>query len=138
MHPGCDAALVVSRWGDRQEREGEREESGKEGKDSGVAVRVLRWGLVPPRAGHKSAPAAASPSNSPTAKLSAVSADKSQRENHWKMFNARSETVDSLGVFKRLLRHGRCVLPINGFYEWTKDEFQAQVKSPHDLYPFHA
>lgn len=43
------------------------------------------------------------------------------------MFNARSETVDVLGVFKRLLGHGRCVLPVDGFYEWTPDEFRAQV-----------
>ncbi|QDZ22562.1 SOS response-associated peptidase [Chloropicon primus] len=43
--------------------------------------------------------------------------------NHWKMFNARSETMAGSPIFKRLLaQHRRCVVPINGFYEWKKRE----------------
>jgi len=44
---------------------------------------------------------------------------KSRKDvNHWKMFNARSETVLSNGVFSRLVEKRRCAIPMNGFYEW--------------------
>lgn len=35
-------------------------------------------------------------------------------------FNARCETVPEKGVFKRLLSRQRCVVLLNGFYEWAK------------------
>lgn len=35
-------------------------------------------------------------------------------------FNARSETVASKGVFKRLLARQRCVVLAEGFYEWKQ------------------
>ena len=35
-------------------------------------------------------------------------------------FNARSETVAEKSVFNRLLGAHRCVVPVNGFYEWKK------------------
>ena len=35
-------------------------------------------------------------------------------------FNARSETVGEKGVFKKLLSRQRCVVFLNGFYEWKK------------------
>jgi putative SOS response-associated peptidase YedK len=38
------------------------------------------------------------------------------------MFNARSETVASKPIFKRLLSHNRCVVAYDGFYEWLVDE----------------
>ena len=44
---------------------------------------------------------------------------KSRKDvNHWRMFNARSETVLSNGVFSRLTEKRRCAIPLNGFYEW--------------------
>ena len=46
------------------------------------------------------------------------------KADHWRMFNARSETVDTLGVFARLLRSRRCAVPLDGFYEWQDDEFK--------------
>jgi putative SOS response-associated peptidase YedK len=42
--------------------------------------------------------------------------------NFFKMFNARSETVASKPIFKRLLSHNRCVVAYDGFYEWLVDE----------------
>ena len=36
--------------------------------------------------------------------------------NH--MINARSETVDQKPSFKNSLKHRRCIVPANGFYEW--------------------
>lgn len=38
---------------------------------------------------------------------------------HFKMFNARSETVASKSVFSRLVNSKRCVVVADSFYEWT-------------------
>jgi putative SOS response-associated peptidase YedK len=48
--------------------------------------------------------------------------DDSEKLNFFKMFNARSETVASKPIFKRLLSHNRCVVAYDGFYEWLVDE----------------
>jgi putative SOS response-associated peptidase YedK len=37
------------------------------------------------------------------------------------MFNARSETVDTSGAFKDAFKTTRCLIPADGFYEWTKN-----------------
>ena len=37
-----------------------------------------------------------------------------------KMINARSETVDQKPSFKSALKHRRCIIPANGFYEWQE------------------
>ena len=37
-----------------------------------------------------------------------------------RMINARSETLDIKPAFGRLLRHHRCLIPADGFYEWKK------------------
>ncbi|MGI9444557.1 MAG: SOS response-associated peptidase [Rubripirellula sp.] len=37
-----------------------------------------------------------------------------------RMINARSETLDSKPSFKRALARRRCVIPMDGYYEWTK------------------
>ena len=37
-----------------------------------------------------------------------------------RMFNARSETVPEKSVFNRLLSNKRCVVLLNGFYEWAQ------------------
>ena len=36
------------------------------------------------------------------------------------MFNARSETVAEKSVFSRLLGGKRCIVLLNGFYEWAQ------------------
>jgi putative SOS response-associated peptidase YedK len=36
------------------------------------------------------------------------------------MFNARIETVDTGNAFKDAFRTRRCLIPADGFYEWTK------------------
>lgn len=36
------------------------------------------------------------------------------------MFNARLETVDRSGAFKDAWAEKRCLIPADGFYEWTK------------------
>ena len=48
------------------------------------------------------------------------------------MFNARSETVHSNTVFKRLLKLRRtCILLCKGFYEWAKE---GRIKQPYYVY----
>ena len=37
-----------------------------------------------------------------------------------RMINARSETLDSKPSFKQALARRRCVIPMDGYYEWTK------------------
>ncbi|WP_011580587.1 MULTISPECIES: SOS response-associated peptidase [Chelativorans] len=36
------------------------------------------------------------------------------------MFNARIETADTSGAFKDAWKSKRCLIPADGFYEWTK------------------
>ena len=79
-------------------------------KGEGMELISMVWGLVP-------------------------SYVKTRRDiNHWRMFNARSETVLSNGVFSRLTEKQRCAIPLNGFYEWQalgngkKQPFYLNVK----------
>lgn len=37
-----------------------------------------------------------------------------------RMVNARSETVDVKPAFRNPLKHRRCIIPANGFYEWEE------------------
>ncbi len=48
------------------------------------------------------------------------------------MINARSETAEDKPSFRGSLRHRRCVVPADGFYEWTGN---AGAKQPHLIAP---
>jgi putative SOS response-associated peptidase YedK len=64
-------------------------------EDSGEKVRQGRWWLVPWWA--KEMPKGA-------------------------MFNARIETADTSGAFKDAWKSKRCLIPADGFYEWTRNQ----------------
>jgi putative SOS response-associated peptidase YedK len=63
-------------------------------------VRPLHWGLVPPR----------------------VTDRKEAGKSAAMMFNARAETLEEKPSFRGLLADHRCIVPVSGFYEWTKTE----------------
>ena len=44
-----------------------------------------------------------------------------ERSSRYAMFNARSETLRESRAFARPFAERRCVVPISGFYEWSKD-----------------
>jgi putative SOS response-associated peptidase YedK len=45
-----------------------------------------------------------------------------------KLINARAETVATNPAFKSLVQTHRCLVPCDGFYEWTRD---GQARVPH-------
>jgi putative SOS response-associated peptidase YedK len=49
------------------------------------------------------------------------------------MINARAETVASKPAFRDAVRRRRCLIPANGFYEWTKGAGGRKV--PHYITP---
>ena len=61
----------------------------------------MRWGLIP------------SWSSGPTNKFS--------------MFNARSETVSEKPAFREALTRRRCLIPTDGYYEWTSQKTNKQA-----------
>jgi putative SOS response-associated peptidase YedK len=66
-----------------------------------VIVDVMRWGLIPI-----------------WAKDASIGA---------KMINARSETITEKPSFKGLVPGHRCIIPMNGFYEWNRENPKAKI-----------
>lgn len=64
------------------------------GKDDQKMLTELKWGLIPPWADDPNI--------------------------GYKMINARSETVTEKRSFSRPFERQRCIIPVNGFYEWRK------------------
>lgn len=59
-------------------------------------LQLMRWGLIPPWAGRPGAPASTT------------------------LINARVETLHEKAAFKHLVDDHRCVVPVDGYYEWQK------------------
>jgi putative SOS response-associated peptidase YedK len=53
------------------------------------------------------------------------------------MFNARSETVETSGAFKDAFKNSRCLIPADGFYEWTKSPADGKSDPWHIFLPEH-
>lgn len=53
------------------------------------------------------------------------------------LFNARSETAHQKSSFKLAFQYKRCLIPADGFYEWTKelDDEGKEYKQPHYIRP---
>lgn len=66
------------------------------GSDCDLVMEPARWGLVP------------SWWNKPL------------KDIKWGTFNARSETAAEKPFFRGAYRHGRCLVPMSGFYEWHR------------------
>ncbi|MEP3278329.1 MAG: SOS response-associated peptidase [Stappiaceae bacterium] len=51
----------------------------------------------------------------------------------WPMFNARSEEAHKKPAFRDSMKSKRCLIPADGYYEWTKNEEDGK-KDPHFLH----
>ncbi len=51
--------------------------------------------------------------------------------NGSRTFNARGETVASKPSFRNAFKHGRCLIPADGFYEWTGPR---GIRQPHCIH----
>ncbi|KAK6122203.1 hypothetical protein DH2020_044055 [Rehmannia glutinosa] len=73
-----------------------------DGDCDGVVLQCMKWGLIP------------------------SFTKKTEKIDHFKMFNARSETIREKASFRRLLPKNRCLVSVEGFYEWKKDGSRKQ------------
>lgn len=67
-----------------------------------VVLHCMKWGLVP------------------------SFTKKSEKPDFFKMFNARSESISEKASFRRLIPKSRCIVAVEGFYEWKKDGSKKQ------------
>ncbi|GAA0139392.1 hypothetical protein LIER_00946 [Lithospermum erythrorhizon] len=80
-----------------------RRDDGKDkGEEEGVVLHCMKWGLVP------------------------SFTKKTDKPDHYKMFNSRSETIREKASFRRLIPNSRCLVSVEGFYEWKKDGSKKQ------------
>ncbi|KGN44679.1 uncharacterized protein LOC101206083 isoform X1 [Cucumis sativus] len=73
-----------------------------ESSDGGVVLQCMKWGLIP------------------------SFTEKFEKPNYFKMFNARSESIHEKASFHRLVPKRRCLVAVEGFYEWKKDGSKKQ------------
>jgi putative SOS response-associated peptidase YedK len=81
-------------------------------RDGGRRAGPMRWGLMPFR----------------TASMRGRTALGSNGKSVNTPINARAETVQSNGMFKRSFETRRCIIPAGGFYEWKRD---GDAKTPY-------
>ncbi|XP_048139172.1 abasic site processing protein HMCES isoform X2 [Rhodamnia argentea] len=77
-----------------------RREENSDGDD--YVLHCMKWGLIP------------------------SFTKKNEKPDHYKMFNARSESIYEKASFRRLIPKCRCLVTVEGFYEWKKDGSKKQ------------
>ncbi|CAL4918449.1 unnamed protein product [Urochloa decumbens] len=77
-------------------------DGGRGGGGAEPVIQCMKWGLVPSFTG------------------------KTEKPDHFRMFNARSESVKEKASFRRLIPKNRCLVAVEGFYEWKKDGSKKQ------------
>ncbi|CAN6487172.1 unnamed protein product [Victoria cruziana] len=77
------------------------------GANSEPVLHSMKWGLVP------------------------SFTKKTEKPDHFKMFNARSESACEKASFRRLIPNNRCLVAAEGFYEWKKD---GHMKQPYYIH----
>ncbi|KAE8774200.1 embryonic stem cell-specific 5-hydroxymethylcytosine-binding protein [Hordeum vulgare] len=71
-------------------------------EERGPVIQCMKWGLVP------------------------SFSSKTDKPDHFRMFNARSESIKEKASFRRLIPKNRCLVAVEGFYEWKKDGSKKQ------------
>ncbi|KAL0921283.1 hypothetical protein M5K25_008342 [Dendrobium thyrsiflorum] len=79
-----------------------RDVQGSQVGDLCGAVHCMKWGLIP------------------------SFTKKTDKPDHYRMFNARSESAKEKASFRRLIPHNRCLVAVEGYYEWKKDGSKKQ------------
>ena len=81
--------------------------------DAGRRIRLMRWGLVP-------------------AWVKAGAAGRPQTRSQ--LINARAETLTSSPAFRAAAAHNRCLVPMDGYYEWMRSAESKGRKTPFYIY----
>ena len=125
--PTTDIAAVVARHDEPGDRRAGAERPGIEPRRAGAErpgiepspsrrIRLMRWGLLPPwvKAGSDGAPQAGGP----------------------QLINARAETVTTSPAYRTAAKHKRCLIPMDGYYEWkpNPDNPKRGRKTPYYFY----
>lgn len=101
--PTATIAAVVARHDDPGDRRAAAERPGGEGEPEPTRrLRLMRWGLLP---GWVKADAEGRP---------LISAKTGGRQ----LINARADKVTTSPAFRAAARHKRCLVPMDGYYEW--------------------
>eukprot|EP00164_Ancoracysta_twista_P003078 GFYU01004108.1.p1 GENE.GFYU01004108.1~~GFYU01004108.1.p1 ORF type:complete len:465 (+),score=89.23 GFYU01004108.1:71-1396(+) len=77
------------------------------GKEGGRQLHSMKWGLIP------------------------FYQKSDQNLDYFRMMNARSETADTSGAYRRLVQKKRCVVICQGFYEWDQPPKGQKKKQPY-------
>ena len=95
--PTTDVAAVVARHDEPDRRAGAQRPGNGDDDRATRRIRVMRWGLLPPwvKAGTDGRPL-------------------TQRQ----LINARAETLTTSPAFRSSAQHKRCLVPMDGYYEW--------------------
>jgi len=107
MGPGSHIPVLrkkSSKYGGSNDEETEMEEND-------TLLHVMKWGLIPSYT---------------------KQSEDGKLQTQFNLINARSEGLTKSGAFRRLLQKQRCVVVVDGFYEWEK--LGAKKKQPYFIH----